>query len=578
VQWQVGVTPAVDGASTVPSGPTVDTLCNDVAPEIGIAGTPVIDRAAGLLYLVAKTKEIVDGAAHFRFRLHALDLGSGAERLGGPALIADSRYDSAGFTPVSGPSVRGDGAGSVGGVVGFDALRANQRAGLLLDRGVVYVAFGSHCDRGAYHGWLLGYDAATLAPRAVFNSTPNGASGGIWMGGASPAVGADGTLYAVTANGSFDGPAATGGKDDYANTVLALVPDATTTADAPGPNGWGLRIGDSFTPSDQELLTQTDKDLGSSAVLLLPDALGNAAHPHIAVVAGKAGVIYVLDRDHLGGYDPAGDHAIDELAGGVRGQLGGAALLGDRLYFASSGDRLKAFSFADGVLGPTPLWSSFRSFSFPGAVPTISSHHGEGAVIWAIDRTTTSLQAFDVFGNVLYDGSLVDDRLPGGVVRLTVPTVASGRVFVGTLAGMVAYGLGPPPAPTLSAHLAGRGITLRWSAVAGVTTFDVFRATTPAEPTLLQADVGGTEYVDTHTFPGTIYYYTVVAHDVVGSSPPSNRVALRAPHDRATASAGGCAFGGSPTAQASSALLLALVLLLAALRVVPRLTARRGRA
>src|SRR5437868_9134514 len=116
----------------------------DFSGNIGIVGTPVIDAGTGTMYFVARS---TTGTTYVQF-LHAVNIVDGSEIAGSPTNIT--------------ASITGNGDGNVNGVVTFDALRQNQRQGLTLVNGTVYVTFSSHCDWGPYHGWILGYDASTL--------------------------------------------------------------------------------------------------------------------------------------------------------------------------------------------------------------------------------------------------------------------------------------------------------------------------------------------------------------------------------------------------------------------------------
>src|SRR4030095_10767821 len=261
--WEVHFTAKRNGARPV-LAEEVD--CSDIAPEIGITGTPVIDPVGGTLYAVSKSKDQDRYVQH----LHALDIRDGREKSGGPVEVT--------------ATVPGSGTGSVDGQISFDPLSQNQRSALLLLDGVVYIAWASYCDVGPYHGWLIGYDATTLAQVTVVNVTPDGYGGGIWHGGGGPSADEDGNIYVVTGNGTFD--AAIGGVN-YGDSVLKF-----STA------GGGLQLMDYFTPYNQKVLDQLDLDLGFCTPVLLPDQPGE--HPHLAVVGSKNGTVYLLDRDSLG--------------------------------------------------------------------------------------------------------------------------------------------------------------------------------------------------------------------------------------------------------------------------------------
>ncbi|HEY6289980.1 MAG TPA: choice-of-anchor D domain-containing protein, partial [Terriglobia bacterium] len=255
--------------------------CTNIGSQVGITSTPVIDPVRGVLYVLAVTAESENGNQSVQYvqRLHALDIATGAEELGGPVVIT--------------ASVPGTGEGSVGGVITFDPLHEEQRSALALVNGVVYLNWASYCDNDPYHGWTLGYDGGSLAQVSVFNTSPNGTRVGTWESGSSTAADADGNLFLTTGNGTFD--ASTGGLD-YGETYLKL-----STAS-------GLNVADYFTPYDQAADTQADLDAGSGGPLLMPDQ--PAPYPHLMVGAGKEGTIYLINRDDMGGYNPNNNNQI----------------------------------------------------------------------------------------------------------------------------------------------------------------------------------------------------------------------------------------------------------------------------
>lgn len=291
--WQVSLIDSAHGGtagetSVISSGVSaqVGSGFGDIAPEVGVTGTPVIDPATSTLYVVSKS---VNGTPQFFQRLHAIDITTGNDR------VAPHSIDSS-------VSVSGTGDGSVNGQVAFDPQNEHQRAGLVLSNGVIYVAWASHEDHDPYHGWVMGFSAATLAPiaNAVLNTTPNHAGvvtysrGGIWMGGGAPAVDANGSLYCITGNGTFD---ADSGGSNYGDTVLKL------------STSGGLAVADYFTPLDQATLDTNDTDFGSGAATVLVDQPAGPVH-HLVIGGGKAGFLFLLNRDNLGAFSNATNHVV----------------------------------------------------------------------------------------------------------------------------------------------------------------------------------------------------------------------------------------------------------------------------
>lgn len=451
--WQASFIHPAAGVLTIPSCPFSGVLpaaclngkdendvgSDDITPEIGITGTPTIDPATNTLYVVAATKEPPAANPAYFIRLHALDITTGAEKSGSPVVVQ--------------ASVPGTGAGStlVAGVptVSFVPLLQNQRSGLQLAGGYLYIAFASHGDQGGYHGWVLAYATATLGQNSVpvaFNTTPNGSQGGIWQSGAAPSVDASGNVFVAIGNGSFSATSSAP-PSDWGDTGPKLSPAQS-----------GLRVLDSFTPFEQQQLNLNDLDLGSGGVLLLPDQAGTTLHPHLAIVVGKEGKLYILDRDSLGGFaaPPGPDRIVNTLV--LSSRIFSTPIYWQgTLYVAANGANLQAYPMASlvgGLPAIAPVSQSSEAFSFPGATPVISANGSLDGIIWVLNVSGFSgtgtarlavLHAYDAtnLATELYNSSQRSGDAAGGAVKFSVPTVANGKVYVGTQTEVSVYGLLP---------------------------------------------------------------------------------------------------------------------------------------
>jgi hypothetical protein len=395
----------------VTSVPSADTGTTDITPEVGITGTPVIDPASGTLYVVAKTKET--GPAYV-LRLHALDITTGAEKFGGPVVIT---------AMINGTGDGNDGAGHVP----FNSLRQSDRCALLLDHGIVYIASASHGDNDPYHGWVLGYDAGTLAQVAVFNATPNESRAGIWEAGNGPAADAAGNVYVSTGNGTFN---ASLGGTGYGDSFLKLA-------------GGTLVLSDYFTPFNQSTLEAIDADMGSSGPMLLPDQATGPAH--LMVGFNKLGTLFLVDRDNMGHFNAAGDtQIVQEIGSAVGEAFATPAYFNGTIYIHAESDVLKAFTWNGTML--TASGQGLTTSAFPGATPVISANGTAHAIVWElqVDAFTRGgpavLRAVDAanVANELYNSTLSGPA--GPAVKFSVPTVANGKVYVGTQTELDVYG------------------------------------------------------------------------------------------------------------------------------------------
>jgi hypothetical protein len=428
--WQASFINPAAGVTPVPAADTGETV--DIPNEIGITGTPVIDPASGTLYVVAKTKEVVGSTTNYVQRLHALDIGTGAEKFGGPVVIQ--------------ASVPGTGTGSQGGQLPFVPLDENQRPALLLTNGVVYVGFASHGDIHPWHGWVLGYNATTLQQAMAYNVTPNAVGGGVWMSGDGPATDSTGSVYFVTGNGTFD---ANSGGVDYGDSVEKISPSGAVL--------------DYFTPYNQATLDSADLDLGAGGVLLLPDQSG--AHAHELVTAGKNGTIYLVDRDNMGHFNPNNDNQIVQSLVNIfpngspqPGNFSAPVYYNGYVYFSPIDGNIQAFQLSNGLLSTAPTSRSAGTYTYPGGTLAISANGNTNGILWAVQRNGTTapgiLFAYDPtnLANVLYNSSQTGSRDTMDIAaKFSIPLVANGKVFVGGTSQLTVYGLLPnPPLPMLA--------------------------------------------------------------------------------------------------------------------------------
>jgi hypothetical protein len=422
--------------STLGAGETTsDTRgCSQVTPEIGITSTPVIDRSRGpngTIYVVAMSKT---GSTYFQ-RLHALDLATGAEVFGGPKTIQ--------------ASFPGNGAGSSGGSVVFDPKQYEERAALTMLNGRIIMAWTSHCDIDPYTGWIMAYDANTLAQSSVLNITPNGSRGGFWMAGAGPAVDPQGNLYLLDGNGTFDTTLTGAGFPSQGNFGNAFLKIATSS---------GLAVADYFATFDTVAATDADRDLGSGGTLVLPDLVDGAGQTrHLAVGAGKDGHIYVVDRDAMGKWNASSNQSYQDISGALGGSVFSMpAYFNSTVYYGSAGGTLKAFAITNARLASSPSSVTARSFAYPGTTPGISASGNANGIVWAVENSNPAvLHAYDArdLTRELYNSNQAaagrDQFGPGN--KFITPTIVNGQVFVGTASGVAVFGLlatAPPAAPT----------------------------------------------------------------------------------------------------------------------------------
>jgi hypothetical protein len=471
--------------------------CLDINGQMGIIGSPVIDKARGALYVVALTQA---GGA-FTQRLHELDLATGADLAESPVVIKAD---------------------------GFNALMQNQRPALMLANGMVYVGYASHCDKEPYHGYLMAYDAQTLVQAAVFNTSPTGTEASIWQSGQGPAADADGNVYVVTGNGSWDGV------QNFSESFLKFSPQ--------------LKLLDWFTPTNHFALDKADNDLNSSGATLIPGT-------NLVIGGGKEGVLYSLDTRNLGHLGD--EHAVQHLQATASHLHSLVYWVSDKngplLYVWGQRDKAKVYKFGGGKLAETPLaMREIPNEGHPGAMLSLSANGGHDGILWAAIHATGDswhesrpgvLHAYDAddIRRELWNSLEVPARDDcGEYSKMAPPTIANGKVYlasfgkenVGTgqfcVYGLLQVGGTKPATPTgAQANVSHEVVEISWNATPGAMFYRVARSSS-LEPGWRTVGTGLTMPKFTQPAPvhGESVTYTIVAVGRDGVSAASGPVRL----------------------------------------------------
>jgi hypothetical protein len=440
-----------------------DGFYRDYSGNIGIVGTPVIDTLTNTMYLVARSRNNSSGA--YQQYLHALDITTGQDRAGSPKLIS--------------AQVSGNGDGSQNGVLQFDPFKQNQRSGLLLLNGNVYIQWASHCTWGPYHGWLMGYDKQTLDQKIVYCTTPNGKEGGIWMAGNGAAADADGNLYVAVGNGT---PGYNGNVSDLINrgeSALKLTPSNGT-----------LAISSWFSPHDVERLSAADLDLGVTGILLIPNT-------DRALTGSKDGKIYLLDRNNMGGFDATHDTNLQVIDLGSTAHLRSSFAYfkgqeSEFVYSWSENGLLKAFPYnrgtglfnlsgtvASGVQGPIGNNGAFLSVSSNGNSESSAilwaSHAANGDANQSVRPGILHAFAANDVTHELWNSSQYASDAPGNYAKFSCPTIANGKVYLASFSNKLnVFGL---TGKNVALNCTGGNQALHKKVVASSTESDLFPAT-----------------------------------------------------------------------------------------------------
>jgi hypothetical protein len=402
-----------------------------------MTGTPVIDPRTRTAYFFAKkylpgrAGPTKDDAAWFA---HAVDVDTLVERPGFPLRI--------------------EGAAQNDPEVTFTAFEHLQRPGLLYMNGVVYAGFGGLCDLDDYRGWVIGVGtdgrirtmfATEAGPRKVKGA-------GIWQSGGGLVSDGPGRIFFITGNG-------------YSNALTDPTPGRT-----PPPtldqsivrvdlqSDGTLRAMDFFAPHDIARLDVDDIDFGSGAPVALPSPpFATPALPQLIVAGGKTGILYLLSRNDLGGFQ-LGPNRSDKVIGSIQlvaGLWSRPAVWpgnGGYVYAVISAAPMQALKFGVDAAGTPSLSVAGRTGEILGyasgsPIVTADGTTPGTALVWATARSDTDgqgqLRAYDAVPNAQGILPLRFEDAYGAHAKFSVPGVGNGRVYVGTTDGHV-IGYGAP--------------------------------------------------------------------------------------------------------------------------------------
>jgi autotransporter-associated beta strand protein len=551
--------PGATQVTTPPNGP-------------GIVGTPVIDPSANTLYITVNTQETVGGVAHAVFRVHAINIANGTDKVT-PYILGDTYGTNGGSSNGTNNTAiyvygTGDGAvtdpynGTGKQVVQFSAYYEFNRPAMALVGGKVYVAFASHGDQRPYHGWVIALDVSNLQTNGfilsgVLCTNPNGGGDGVWGGGGGITFEPNASAFYFETGNGFDrsnNPTldANGFPTDhnFPEALLKAQADPTTTPTNQNSNGWGLKIVDYFTPYNVVPLDNADEDFGSGSPLVLPDSAGIPGHQHLMVAAGKEGKIYLIDRDNLGKFNANADNVLNAVPNGtgqntppvlLNGSLSTPAYFQGEIYWVSGySNSARAFTISSSGSVLPVSQTALGSFGYgPGSL-VVSANGTDPAtgVVWIVDRQNMQLHAYSALSlNMeLWNSGMAAGNALDAMLQFSAPTVANGQVFVSTQSGVESFGLIAPPAQTqppnapinLSAQaLSGSAVELHWNDTTGspnfATSYTIQQSTDGINFTTVgTAGQQATNFTVTGLNASTAYSFRVAGSNSAGTSGYSN--------------------------------------------------------
>jgi FG-GAP-like repeat/PQQ enzyme repeat len=368
VIWQRNLGPAV----------TSGLPCGNISP-LGITGTPVVDLASRSLFLDA----MIDGNPKKHF-VYSLNVDTGTTNPGWPVNL-DATVAFNGTT--------------------FTSNVQNERGGLVIVNGIVYVPFSGHAgDCGTYHGWVVGISINNPASVRAWATAAVG--GGIW---GHSGVASDGANMFVITGNTFN----TQGNWMGGEAIIRLQAGPVFSSFWAPPNWFSL--------------DQGDTDLGGVSATLV-DVPG-ATPSQLVLALGKDGMAYLLDRNNLGGV--TAPVASESLPTAVRGQSAATYHTSQGTYFVFHTENNAVAAYKVTATSPptiVPAWSVSQTGL--GSTWVTSTDGTNNAIVWVAGAGGDGrLHAYDGdTGNVVYAGGGANEMM-SGTRKWNTGIVARGRIY-----------------------------------------------------------------------------------------------------------------------------------------------------
>jgi hypothetical protein len=446
--WAYGLDPVTGGlrwrdqlGTAVSAGeiPGATIQCKDLVPRVGITGTPVIDSEHNVAYFVSN-RYIFGASGGIGWYMHAIELGDGKELPHFPIEIKGAAQNLAN--------------------VKFEPLQQLQRPALLMMNGVVYAAFGSHCDHRPYEGWIVGVSASSGEVVTKWASSSRG--GSIWQSGGGLVSDGPGQILFSTGNGSvepgvWDPPEGSGKQRPEPEGRLG---ESVVRVEA--QPGGGLATRDYFSPFNSKTLDEKDLDVGSSAPVALPSPyFGNSQIPHLLVQEGKEGSVYLLNRDGLGGRGRESNRAVQELGphyfpAGVWGTAGVWPGEGGYVDIPSVGPlHFLKYHEQSGKPALSEVGRSAEALAFGSGSPIVTSNGSASgtAVLWITACPQTACKGAEAELRA-YNPASTGVAKPfwqekvGLASKFSCPDASNGHIYVGNGEGHVIGFSGPALTPS----------------------------------------------------------------------------------------------------------------------------------